>query len=73
MDSVQKNVNAEVHDNAADFSVLFGLILKMVNALGSLAIPHGQTWLNDRQTLAKKFVYHLSTIESIRFVAGQSY
>lgn len=54
------------HDNDADFVLLFDLIAQMVEAPRGSAIPPGQGWLNDRQTLAKKFVYHLSTILSVR-------
>ena len=54
------------HDNDADFSILFDLVARLVDAPGGSDIAEGQAWLNDRQTLAKKFIYHLSTIQSIR-------
>ena len=54
------------HDNDADFDLLLKLMAAMVESQGGLPIGAGESWQNDRQTLAKKFIYHLSTIQAIR-------
>lgn len=66
MKTAQANVLVQEHDNDVDFSILFNLVARMVEAPRGVDIPEGQAWQNDRQTLAKKFIYHLSTIQSIR-------
>lgn len=55
-----------VHDPERDFDTLLGLAIEMVDSLAGRPIEKGMEWKNDRQTLAKKLIFHLSTIQSIR-------
>jgi Family of unknown function (DUF5677) len=54
------------HDTDADLAALLVLAVELVEGQGGLLIPKGDEWINDRQTLAKKFIYHLATIQSLR-------
>lgn len=54
------------HDPEFDYAQLLELLLPMVDAPAGLPIALGQEWQNDRQTLAKKLVYHLATIQAVR-------
>lgn len=50
----------------ADFASLLALVTDAVESQGGLPIPEGMGWLNDRQTLAKKLVLHLHSVQRIR-------
>lgn len=49
-----------------DYAQLLELLASMVDAQAGRVIPTGQAWQNDRQTLAKKLAYHLTTVQAIR-------
>ena len=49
-----------------DFDALLGLMVAMVESMAGRPIEPGMEWKNDRQTLAKKFVWHLKSIQTIR-------
>lgn len=44
---------------------LLTLLIEMVNAQGGTPIPTGASWMADRQTLAKKFIYHMHTAHQL--------
>lgn len=54
-----------IHNTEKDFNDLFYLLAEMVEVQAGLPIPEGLFWQNDRQTLARKFLYHLSTVNTI--------
>ena len=53
------------YHNEKDFKDLFYLLAEMVEAQAGLPIAEGLAWQNDRQILARKFLYHLSTVNTI--------
>ncbi|EJL84877.1 hypothetical protein PMI15_01990 [Polaromonas sp. CF318] len=70
--------NHQHHDNDADYEALLDVCVEMVEAQRGQPIEPGQGWTNDRQALAKKLIYHLSTIRSLRmgsalFAGGQEH
>ncbi|MBI2728769.1 MAG: hypothetical protein HYX42_21215 [Polaromonas sp.] len=47
------------------YSQLLQLLVTMVEAPKGMPISDGDWWMNDRQTLAKKLIYHLCTLHQI--------
>lgn len=54
------------HNNDTDYAALLEICVEMVEMQRGQPIEPGQGWTNDRQALAKKLIYHLSTIRSLR-------
>lgn len=48
-----------------DFSVLIGILFKLIESQAGKNIPTGDEWLIDAQSLSRKLFYHLTTIQSI--------
>lgn len=51
------------HD--ADYSVLLGLFIRLVQSQSGRTIAPGEAWLNDAQTLAVKLFQHLFTVQRL--------
>lgn len=52
-------------DREGDFELLLSLLIDMVESQAGQPLPEGGAWENDRQWLAKKFVFHMAGIREL--------
>lgn len=52
-------------DREGDFELLLSLIVQMVQSQAGQPLPEGGAWENDKQWLAKKFVFHMAGIREL--------
>jgi hypothetical protein len=59
------NEDRPKHEPLKYLQVLLPLLTRMLQAQGGQPIPAGEAWKDNRQYLAKKFLYHLRTLVRI--------
>lgn len=52
-------------DREGDFQLLLSLLVEMVQSQAGQPLPDGGAWENDKQWLAKKFVFHMAGIREL--------
>ena len=62
---------------AVDYAILLRIMVKLVQSQAGRSIDHGNEWLNDAQTLARKLFEHLASLQTLtnvhRVEIGQSH
>ncbi|MFC6283754.1 DUF5677 domain-containing protein, partial [Polaromonas aquatica] len=60
--SAKPAVEGTKFDPLSHLQIMLPILIGMLEAQSGKPIPEGQGWKNDRQFLAKKFLYHLRTL-----------